>query len=223
MKKADIYRMLREITESLHRKEPGFPTLPERPEETALLNDLGLDIISLPDVVAELKTRLGGRDLGLDKLLNPADVNAMTLGNLLSHIQAMTSSQVRQPVVVYVDDEEENLFIFKRRFGKHLSLKTFSDPIEALDFIKTDDSVGLVITDEVMPRLSGNQLCDEVHKAKPTMKFILITGNPNGDGDLMYKSLRQNRFYEFINKPLDLEGKGEEYLTLIQGLVSFEW
>ncbi len=121
--------------------------------------------------------------------------------------------------VVYVDDEEENLFIFRRKFGKDLNLKTFANPIEALEHIRKSSNIGLVITDEVMPKLSGNQLCDEVRKTKPNMKFILITGNPNQDEDLLYKSLRQNRFYELINKPMDLESKGKEYLSMIKALL----
>jgi hypothetical protein len=54
------------------------------------------------------------------------------------------------------------------------------------------------------------------------LKFILITGNPNSDDDLMYRSLRNSRFYDFINKPVDLEGKGEEYLKLFQDILKSE-
>jgi hypothetical protein len=61
-----------------------------------------------------------------------------------------------------------------------------------------------------------------VHETKPLMKFILITGNPNGDGDLMYRALRRNRFFEFFNKPVDFSARGEEYLALIHGVLDFE-
>jgi CheY-like chemotaxis protein len=218
-----LYGILRDITSTLAEKDPSFQALPKDMDEGMLLNEAGLDIITLPDVAAELKNRLGGRDLGLNRLMNPSDVNAMSIGSFLKHIQSMLTNRNKQPLVVYVDDEEENLFIFTRKFGKRLNLKTFTDPTEALAFIKAEESVSLVITDEVMPKLSGNQLCDEVHKSKPSMKFVLITGNPNSDEDLMYKSLRKNRFYEFINKPVDFEKRGDEYLNLIQGLLSFDW
>lgn len=223
MDAVSIYGILREITVAIAAKDPGFPALPPRPDPAASLNDVGLDIITLPDVLGDLKKRLGGKDLGLDRLLNPADLNAMTVGTLLRHIGQALGSGTRNPIVVYVDDEEENLFVFKRKFGKRLNLKTFPDPLQALEFIRREEDVALVITDEVMPELSGNQLCDEVHRIKPKMKFILITGNPNNDEDLMYRSLRKNRFYEFINKPVDFEGKGEDYFNMIQGLIHFEW
>jgi len=174
----------------------------------------------LPEVVAELESRLGGRDLRMGDILTPSDVNTMTIGDLLREIQASLSPRKANPQLVYVDDEEENLFIFKRKFGNKLNLKTFSDPVAALAYIKAEDSVSLVITDEVMPIMGGNALCDEVHKAKPMLKFILLTGNPNNDDDLLYRTLRQSRFYEFISKPVDLEGKGAEYLKMFQEILS---
>ncbi|MDB5106304.1 MAG: two-component hybrid sensor and regulator [Fibrobacteres bacterium] len=223
MDHSSLYVIVKEIISGLSAKDQYFKSLPDQLDETVLLNELGLDIITLPDLAEELKTRLGGRDLGIERLLNPTDVNSMTLGQFLAHIQSALAPKKGTQTVVYVDDEEENLFIFTRKYGKRLSLKTFTDPLKALEYIRNEESVGLVITDEVMPNLTGNQLCDEVHKSKPKLRFILITGNPNSDEDLMYRTLKKNRFYDFINKPLDFERKGEEYFNLIQGILSFDW
>jgi CheY-like chemotaxis protein len=222
MDNSAIYLILKDIIGTFAAKDRSYQQLPDSIDESASLNDLGLDITTLPEVLAEFQARVGGKDLQMDDVLNPSDVNSMTLGDLLREIRTALGGHRANPVVVYVDDEEENLFIFTRKFGKQLNLKTFTDPVKAFEFIKSDGSVALVITDEVMPNLNGNALCDAVHKVKPTMKFVLITGNPNTDDDLMYRSLRKNRFYEFINKPLDLANKGDEYLALFKGLVSTE-
>jgi CheY-like chemotaxis protein len=222
MENGDMYPLLREIIAGFASRDPSYQPLPEAPDEDAALNDLGLDITTLPEIIAELQARLGGRDLKLDDILTPADVNTMTMKDLLHEIRASLAPRKPNPQVVYVDDEEENLFVFARKFGKKLNLKTFTDPVAALAYIKSEDSVSLVITDEVMPHLSGNELCDEVHKAKPMMKFVLITGNPNHEDDLLYRTLRKNRFYEFINKPIDLERKGDEYMRMFQNLLSSE-
>ncbi len=220
MDKEAIYAILKDIVAQFGVKDPSYQALPEVLVESTSLNDLGLDITSLPEVLSELQIRLGGRALHLEDMLNPADLNVMTLGELLGEIHSALNHHVTKPVVVYVDDEEENLFIFSRKFGKQLNLKTFTDPVAALEYIKSDGNVVLVITDEAMPHLNGNALCDAVHQVKPTVKFVLITGNPNSDGDLLYRSLRKNRFYEFINKPLDLEKHGDEYLALFKGVLA---
>jgi CheY-like chemotaxis protein len=221
METAAIYEIIRDIVAGLAARDSAYSPLPEKLNEDDNLTDLGLDITTLPEVGIELETRLGEKKLGLDEILNPEDLNAMTMGDLLRHVRNALSTHKKNPVVVYVDDEEENLFVFQRKFGKRLNIKTFTDSREALAFIKDCDDVALVITDEVMPNLGGNQLCDEVHKAKPALKFILITGNPNSDGDLLYRSLRSNRFYDFINKPVDFAGKGEEYFRMFSDIIAF--
>lgn len=220
----EIYDILKDIVSALRKEDESFQPLPEVFDPELTLDGAGLDLATLPEVLVEVKTRFNGKDLGLDSFLTPDILNTSTLGQLVGRILAgFSPKKAQEAVVVYVDDEEENLFVFKRKYGKRLNLKTFTEPLKALEFIKQDENVRLVITDEVMPKMSGNELCDQVHKTKPLMKFILITGNPNNDGDLMYRALRRNRFFEFINKPIDLEGKGEEYLATIQGLIDFDW
>jgi CheY-like chemotaxis protein len=223
MDRNSLYLLLKESVAALSGKDSYFKALPDVPDFDIPLNDFGLDIVTLPDVADDLKARLGGRNLGLEAILNPQDVNAMTIGQLLDRVLGALAPRRKESLVVYVDDEEENLFIFTRKFGKRFQLKTFTEPLKALEFIKSEENVALVITDEVMPLMSGNQLCDAVHAVKPFMKFVLITGNPNHDDDLMYRALRKNRFYDFINKPLDFERKGEEYFQLFNSLIHFEW
>lgn len=218
-----LYRMIRDISAGMAAKDSGLRPLPESIDPDALLADMGLDLAALPDLATELKKRLGNRDLGLERIIDPATINGLTVGRFLERVRSSLLSSADRPLIVYVDDEIQNLFVFTRKFGKRLNLKTFTDPEEALAFIKAEDSVALVITDEVMPKMTGNKLCDEVQKVKPKMKFVLITGNPNNDEDLLYKTLRRNRFYEFLNKPLDLEGKGEEYFNMIEGLITYDW
>jgi DNA-binding NtrC family response regulator len=167
----------------------------------------------------DLEERLDGRRLDMENFLVPEAFYDVTIGQILDYIEDRVALRRKKSIVVYVDDEEENLFIFRRKFGKDFNLKLFSDPQEALEFIKSNNNVALVITDEVMPGLRGNKLCEEVRKAKPFMKFILITGNPENDENLMYKSLRRGRFYEFIQKPVDFDGKRDEYLELINSII----
>jgi CheY-like chemotaxis protein len=223
MDNSQIYVILKDIVQGLAKADRSFKPLPDAFKNDLRLDEAGLDLTTLPEVAQELEARLKGKDLGLGKLFSQEILNSMTMGTLVESIRNALTPQTKAKIVVYVDDEEENLFIFNRKFGKRLNLKTFTNPIAALDFIRAEEKVGLVVTDEVMPNLSGSALCDEVHKTKPFMKFILITGNPNSDEDLMYKALRKHRFYEFINKPVDFEGKGEEYFNVINGLLDFDW
>jgi CheY-like chemotaxis protein len=216
MDNIQVYGILKEIASSMKARGESVKLLPDAMQPNETLDASGIDLMAFTDVVEDLKSRFRGKEFYLDSYMVPDQYYFLTVGKLVDQVAASFKSDKKDPVVVYVDDEEENLFIFKRKFGKRLNLKTFTDSQAALAFIQTNENVSLVITDEVMPNLGGNQLCDEVQKTKPLMKFILITGNPNQDDDLMYRTLRRNRFYEFFNKPIDLDGKGEEYFAVIQ-------
>lgn len=223
MNREEIYKVLQAISVEIAAADDSANPLPENPDWAATLEDLQIDMISGQDYFRLLENRIPSKKFRVPPGLIEKLQMFGNLGDLCDHLIAEGFEKARNFEVVYVDDEQENLYVFKRKFGKRLNLKTFENPVEALDYIIRTPKVALVITDEVMPGLSGNDLCDEVHKAKPNIKFILITGNPNSDGDLMYKSLRKNRFYEFINKPVDFDAKGEEYFAMIQGLAEFDW
>jgi hypothetical protein len=154
MDKNALYVLLKESVDSFAKRDGYFKTLPDTPDFDLPLNDAGLDIVTLPEIAEDLKARLGGRNLGLDAVLDPQGVNAMTIGQLLDLIGSALAPKRKDPIVVYVDDEEENLFIFNRKFGKRLNLKTFTEPFKALDYIRGEENVALVITDEVMPLMS---------------------------------------------------------------------
>lgn len=197
--------------------------------ENTTLDSLHVSDGNISELARELRHRLGGMALNVELMYrmqkgfgdSSGGTNKYrTLGDMARHIQASLHHGIPNPVVVYVDDEEENLFVFRRKFGKRINLRTYSDPREALAFVLENPDVVLVLTDEVMPGMTGNQLCDEIHKSKPFLKLILITGNPGGDENLLHRSLRFGRFYDFINKPLDFEKKGEDYFAVMNKVLS---
>ncbi len=217
-----LFDILRDIVFNLTLTQSGFPPLPADIESPISLSEQGFDSESIDLILNELKNRLDGKDVNIVTKVGIEKVLAMPIKEFLMALQESILTAVRTPIVVYVDDEEENIFVFKRYFGKNLRLETFTDPEEAFDFIRKESNVRLVITDESMPRLTGTALCNAIRRYKPFLKFILLTGNPNNDGDLMYNALKHGKFHDFINKPIDLQNRGQEYLLMMQGLISGE-
>jgi CheY-like chemotaxis protein len=211
-----LYEILKESVRELAKGNDLFPSLPDLCDEADSLEAIGLDPLLLPELIPELKQRFGGKDLSGSL----ADLSGMrTVGDFLGALSSALGSGIATPCMVYVDDEDANLLVFRRRFDKVFKVVYFTEPLAALDFILNDASVALVLTDEVMPGLSGNELCDRVHALKPAVKFILITGNPNNQEDLAYRSTRHNRFYEFLQKPLDLEHRFAELESMFATLL----
>lgn len=229
MKPERVLAILREMFDRLSRENPSFTPMPAQIDENTTLEALHVTDANIGDLAKELRNRLGGIALNVELMYRMQKAFGGTtsgqnqyssIGDMVRHIQSSLHHGIQNPVVVYVDDEEENLFVFRRRYAKRINLRTFSNPEEALAFIKDSPDVVLVLTDESMPGMSGNQLCDQVHLTKPFLKFVLITGNPGGDENLMHRSLRHGRFYDFINKPLDFDKKGEEYFESMSKVLS---
>lgn len=229
MNQERVLAILREVFDRLSRENPSFAPAQNQFDEKTTFLSLGITDANVGEVARELRNRFGGIALNIELMYRMQKAfggttsgqnQYTTIGDMVRHIQTSLHHGIQNPVVVYVDDEEENLFVFRRKYAKRLNLRTFSDPGEALAFIKESPDVVLVLTDESMPGMCGNELCDQVHRSKPFLKFVLITGNPGGDENLMHRSLRHGRFYDFINKPLDFDRKGEEYFESISKVLS---
>jgi len=66
------------------------------------------------------------------------------------------SDAFEKPEILYIDDEEDNLFVFKAAFRRFYKVHTALAGAEGLEILKHKDVV-LVITDQRMPRMTGVQ------------------------------------------------------------------
>jgi CheY-like chemotaxis protein len=219
MSKTQLFLLLRECIRELSQGNDLFTPLAADVKLSDSLESIGLDPILLPDILQELKIRLAGHDLS-SCLENLASIK--TINDLIVRLQKVLGHGIPDPCLVYLDDEEDNLFVFKRRFDKLFNIKYFTEPLVALEYILNDPTVALVLTDEVMPGMTGNQLCDRIHALKPMLKLILLTGNPNDQDDLVYNTMRKNRFFEFLRKPLDFENRFEELKQLFASILEVD-
>lgn len=77
--------------------------------------------------------------------------------------------------IAVVDDENEILSVINRfltRDGKYI-VKTFSNPITALNSI--DSSYDIVLSDIMMPQMSGLEFLEKLKKKNSDMSVIMMT------------------------------------------------
>jgi CheY-like chemotaxis protein len=218
MNRTEFYKVLQTISIELSRDDDAIRPLPANPDWKASLEDLGIDIISAQDLFGRLNERILSKKFHVPPSLPERLHLIPDLGALCDELISSGFGKPKEFEVVYVDDESENLFVFRRVFEKDFPVKCFESPVQALDYIRTNPKVRLVITDEVMPEMNGNTLRDKVAELKPDMKFILITGNPESDNNLMYKTLAKNRFFDFMQKPVDFRAQKDKLTALFKEL-----
>ncbi len=105
--------------------------------------------------------------------------------------------------ILFVDDEQATIKMMTMmltRLGYQIC--ALSSPQDALErFRQRPDRFDLVITDLTMPEMNGITLANELHKTRPYLPIILMTGYGK---DIGYNTLNQSGICKFLKKPLKM-------------------
>jgi DNA-binding response OmpR family regulator len=105
------------------------------------------------------------------------------------------------PSVYVVDDEEiiaQTLAAILQQSG--FAAKSFTDPLEALSAARTE-APDLLISDVMMPRLSGIDLAISVQRDCPNCKVLLFSGQA-GTVDLLSNASKRGYDFHLLSKPI---------------------
>ncbi|NOY10169.1 MAG: hybrid sensor histidine kinase/response regulator [Spirochaetes bacterium] len=111
--------------------------------------------------------------------------------------------------ILYVDDDEQNLFIFHRVLDKSYNVITSTTATEALEVLKKTP-IHVLLADQRMPDLNGVQLLNRVMQQYPETIRILVTGY--SDIDVVINAINKGCVYRYISKPWD----NEDIITTVQ-------
>jgi len=108
----------------------------------------------------------------------------------------------KQIVRIFVVDDErviaETLAMILQQSG--FAAKFFTDPLEALTFARSD-APDLLITDVMMPRLSGIELAIQMKEQCPKCKILLFSGCAD-TVDLLKTAREQGHNFHLLSKPV---------------------
>lgn len=130
----------------------------------------------------------------------------------------------RQPLVFVVDDEHviaSSLATILRHLG--FDATSFTDPVAALKAARSRHP-DLLITDVVMPELSGIELAVQVEASCPECKMLLFSGQAS-TADLLRAARADGHDFEFVLKPVhpkDLLSKIQQLTGTVPPLPSIK-
>lgn len=117
--------------------------------------------------------------------------------------------------VLIVDDQPETLAALRRLLQREpYNVVTTDRPGLALEWLATKN-VSLVVSDQRMPEMDGDVFLDEVRKASPRTRLLLLTGYP--DAVLRIPASRRSRL-QVMTKPWIDERLKATVRTLLQDL-----
>ena len=104
--------------------------------------------------------------------------------------------------ILYVDDEEDNLFSFKAVLRRSYVIDTASSAEEALTLVQLNN-YKVVISDQRMPHLTGVDFFERLLNIQPEAIRIILTGY--SDFNAIIDAINKGHIYYYITKPWQVD------------------
>ena len=102
--------------------------------------------------------------------------------------------------VLFVDDEPENLALFKMQFARTFEARTAASGDDALAIMARED-IGVVLTDERMPGMSGVDLLARAAEGWPDTVRVIVSAY--SDSPRLLRAINRGHAHDYIVKPWD--------------------
>jgi len=108
------------------------------------------------------------------------------------------ASEKALPRVLLVDDDEWALEVMLEQLSSHCHCKAARDGPLAMEMLVTGD-FDVVVSDQVMPKMSGDELLALVYQRWPLVQRILITGY--ADLTAVIRAVNCGKITHYLSKP----------------------
>lgn len=119
-----------------------------------------------------------------------------------------------KPNILYVDDEPDNLLVFKAAFRRNYTIFTAESGPDGLDILQ-HQAIDLIITDQRMPDMTGIEFLKLIPQLPITIRMIL-TGY--SDVQAVIEAINTGNVYRYITKPWDKDELKMTIDTAIEAL-----
>jgi two-component system, probable response regulator PhcQ len=109
---------------------------------------------------------------------------------------------INERTILVVDDEESVRNALRRTLKRDgYVVHTASGPEEGLAKLRESPGIQLVISDHLMPNMTGLEFLKLVHDRHPAVCRIILTGH--ADMDTAIRAINEGEIYRFLAKPWD--------------------
>ena len=115
--------------------------------------------------------------------------------------QLMTLNRPKKPKMLVVDDEPDNLDLLYRTFRRNFNVFKAESGVQALDLLKAEGEVAVIISDQRMPEMKGTEFLSKTVPQFPNTVRIILTGFT--DIEDLVEAINSGQVYKYITKPWD--------------------
>jgi two-component system NtrC family sensor kinase len=116
--------------------------------------------------------------------------------------------------VLFVDDEPQNLVVFRYAMEEHFTVLTASSGSEALGVLERQE-IAVLLADQRMPGMNGAELCARSREVQPDAVRIIITAY--ADIHAAIDAINQGQVSRYLVKPW----RNEELVDVLQASIDF--
>lgn len=107
-----------------------------------------------------------------------------------------------KPAILYIDDEEANLLLFRISFEGKREVLVANSPEEGLKKLEENkDRILAVISDMHMPKMNGVQFIEKAQETVNNIPYFILSGYAFNDE--IDQALQENTIQKFFTKPFD--------------------
>ncbi|HLG20884.1 MAG TPA: response regulator [Bdellovibrionota bacterium] len=104
----------------------------------------------------------------------------------------------KKPVVIVVDDLQDNVDLLLRCFRKDFEVLEFTDPEAAFEAAKRTD-VAAIVTDQRMPKMTGTRLLAKIQSLGRPVATMIVSAY--SDNQALMEAINEAKVDAFIMKP----------------------
>ncbi len=108
--------------------------------------------------------------------------------------------QPKRGNLLLVDDDKMILKLYSRIFEKHFNVVTSADGTEAIKVLQSKYSPGVIISDQLMPGMTGSEFLEKSISIVPNAVRIILTAEGNTGEIIKYVS--QAQAFMYLQKPI---------------------
>ncbi|MBL7959512.1 hybrid sensor histidine kinase/response regulator [bacterium] len=114
------------------------------------------------------------------------------------------NSKAERAKILCVDDESAILNVMERGLSDDFDVLTAQSGKEGLEVLKANPGIVVILSDQKMGGMSGNDFLAESQKVIPDAIRIIVSAY--SDVELLMESINRGHIYKFILKPFEIEG-----------------
>ena len=103
--------------------------------------------------------------------------------------------------MMVVDDESDIRELFEACFGEIFNVYTADGAKNALETLEANPDICLIVTDQMMPQVTGLELAEQIHKKHSSIPIYLLTGQADLHTAIM--AMNAGNIIKYFEKPFE--------------------